>query len=243
MADAARFPYAAARMQHRHGLRPTDTTWHHWHRIEHFGHLIETVRASALGPWIADFTVNVDVHRIERGLRAHYRREVDEVSAWLPRAWSGAAAWMRWLPDLPAIARLRRGQPLPDWLGPESEARILGGQARGAAAGPGELLEARPEGRGDLFALWLKSWEERWPAPRASQRAALGQVRPLVARLAGADDDKSLEAGLRRVFRRHTREPAGAFAWLALLHLDFTRLRGLLLRRRIGLPVSSRGHT
>jgi len=247
MNDAAGFPYAGARMQHRYGRRPADATWQQLARIEDFGHLIQTVRTTALEPWITDFGGSVDVHRIESGLRERYRQEVDEVAGWLPHGWSGAAAWLRWLPDLAAIAHVRRGRPVKGWMLDDPLMRDLAGTAppgENRPAGLSELLEVPAEEMGTAE-LWIEAWQRRWPAAGAAQRPALAAVARAVRRLAGLSA-ANLDAGgepesvLRRIFRRHTREPAGALAYLALLHMQFRRLRGLLLRRRIGLPMASR---
>lgn len=241
MPDSARFAYAAARMQSRYGQRPAASTWSHLARIGDFAHLLQSVRATALAPWVSGFGADAGVHAIEGGLREEFRAEVAEVARWLPRDWRVATAWFAWVPDLGALAYVRRGRSAHDWMADDPVMRVLGGHQRADSAGLAEfaaLLDA-PADRGTVADLWLEAWHERWPrAVPQRRRAAVDRVRRRVRGLLGldgaaADDRAGVEHDLRRAFRRHTREPAGAFAYLALLYIQFRRLRGLLLRPRL----------
>lgn len=241
MPDSARFAYAAARMQSRYGQRPAASTWSHLARIGDFAHLLQSVRATALAPWVSGFGADTGVHAIEGGLRGEFRTRVAEVARWLPPDWHAATAWFAWVPDLAALAYVRRGHSAHDWMADDPVARVLGGHQRADSAGLAEfaaLLDA-PADRGRVADLWLEAWQERWPRAVAQRRrAAVERVQRRVRGLLGldgtaADDRAGVEHDLRRAFRRHTREPAGAFAYLALLYIQFRRLRGLLLQPRL----------
>lgn len=242
MANATGFAYAGARLQARYAGRPTASTWSHFARIGDFGHLVQTVRGAGLGPWVADLGADTGAHGIEARLRDRYRREVHEVARWLPADWEAAGAWFAWIPDLAALAHLRRRRPAWPWMDDDAVARALGGH--GGPRPPGladfaALLDA-PADRGTVADLWLASWRRRWPGTRTRRgRAPLEPLQRHLRALLGLDaaaDRTGAEHGLRRTFRRHTREPAGAFAYLALLYIQFRRLRGLLLQRRL-FPV------
>jgi hypothetical protein len=131
------------------------------------------------------------------------------------------------LPDLPAIAALRRGAG-ESWL-----------QSDGAPAAAAEALDAsRPPAE-----AWLARWRALWPPATPAERRALEQLVTLLREAAaGAGQDAAaaqaaLQRPLRRLFRRHTRAPAGLFAWLTLAWMEFAELRGAVLRRRLGLPL------
>jgi len=236
MTEPTRFAYAGARMQARYGNRPARSAWSQITRIGDFGHLLQALRTSPLAPWISNLTTDSGVHRIESELREHFRGEVNELAGWLPRSWRDAAAWMQWLPDLPAVAHVRRSRPPYPWM---QDDRILA--ALGRARAPGttqgmalkQLLDAPDDGR-PVTAHWLDFWHARWASIGGRRRVALQQVDRLSRyTLPPSAPDEDTEAGLHRLFRRHTREPAGAFAYALLSYLQFVRLRGVLLRSRL----------
>jgi hypothetical protein len=94
---------------------------------------------------------------------------------------------------------------------------------------------------------WLARWRALWPAMGAAERRALDELVALLqdaVRDAARDAPSALAAlqrPLRKLFRRHTRAPAGLFAYLALTWIEFAALRGALLRRRLGLPLEGAG--
>ncbi|HOV03718.1 MAG TPA: hypothetical protein PLG99_04870, partial [Kaistiaceae bacterium] len=59
------------------------------------------------------------------------------------------------------------------------------------------------------------------------------QAEPLIVAVAVSDpaDRAAKLAALRRGFRRHAGEPVAVFFFLGLLWLEFTRLRGEVMRR------------
>jgi hypothetical protein len=103
--------------------------------------------------------------------------------------------------------------------------------AKGAALDPG--------------AAWLKRWRRLWPATLPSERDGLEQlVQLLRMTIAGAAVDAPAALArarlpLRRLFRRHTRGPAGLFIHLLLTWQELVAVRGALLRRRLGLPTEA----
>lgn len=236
MTDSTRFAYAGARMQARYGDRPAQSAWSQITRIGDFAHLLQTLRTSPLAPWISNLATDSGVHRIESELREHFRSEVGELAGWLPRSWRDATAWIQWLPDLPAVAHVRRSRPAYPWMQDDRIFAALG-RARAPASTQGaalkRLLEVPDDGR-PVTAHWLDFWHARWASMSGRRRAALERIDRLSRHvLPPSAPDEGTEAELRRAFRRHTREPAGAFAYALLSYLQFVRLRGVLLRSRL----------
>lgn len=240
MTEATDFAYAGARMQARYGVRPGAAGWNHLGRISDFAHLLQAVRGTAMAPWVAELTASAGVHQIERGLRERFRQEVDEVARWLPRSWRRPAAWLRWLPDLAAIAHVRQQRRAWPWMAEDTVARALVG-GHGQEPTPLTAMERIGTGAGDgqtVIAGWIEAWRECRPDDDGRRFAGLGEadalVRSLIDRQTLWEERRvGFESRLRRLFRSHVREPAGALAYLALLYIQFTRLRGLLLQRRL----------
>ncbi len=244
MTDATAFAFAAARMQARYGARPTDATWRQFSRIGDCAHLLQTVRGTALAPWVADLTDDAGAHRIEAALRWRYRLEVREVARWVPASWRSACAWAAWLPDLSAAAHVRRGRATYGWMADDPVAAALTGRddERSADVAAFAALAGAPDDGRPLVEHWLDTWRARCPPIQPAHHAGVERVHRQARRLlgvaAGGERERSpVEPSLRRVFRRHAREPAGALAYLALLYIQFTRLRGALARRRLFRPA------
>jgi hypothetical protein len=96
---------------------------------------------------------------------------------------------------------------------------------------------------GDRPQDWLQRWRGLWPPVLREERRGLEQLVALLERAAqgAADDAVAAEAALlpplRKLFRRHTRAPAGLFAYLALAWMEFAAVRGALSRRLLALPL------
>lgn len=217
------FAYAGARIQARYGARAPASHWERLLRIGGLGAFLQAARETGLGAWTLQLDPNADAHQIEAQLRLLFRRRVAELAQWAPPAWRPAVEWCAVLPDVPAIAhRLRSGSPAP-WMG--NDARLA------------------PESG----AAWLAHWRKLWPAMLPGEREGLEQLVQLVhTAIAGAEGDAPAALArarqpLRRLFRRHTRAPAGLFIHLLLTWQELVAVRGALLRRRLGLPLEGAG--
>lgn len=104
-----------------------------------------------------------------------------------------------------------------------------------------------PFGRRDAD---VEAWRSEWPRTSGAERARLDElVDALTAhqqRMRSADMQEdgwrlgdALEAGLQRLFRRCTLQPAAPLCHLALIALDLHRLRGAVLRRALFPDVTS----
>lgn len=243
MSRTVAFAYAGARIQARYGRLVVPSTWERLHRLDTVNAFLQAARDTGLRPWVLQIDPGADAHQIEAQLRVLFRRIAREVAEWAPPAWRPAIAWAALLPDLPAIAhRLRGDAPLP-WMAADPLLAWLA-VAEGPRAPP-ELQGLQP-GKGkppEPLAHWLARWRERWPGMPAGERAALEELIRIVRGALGAaavDSHAALAAlqrPLRRLFRRHTRAPAGLVAYLVLTWLEMTAVRGALLRRRLGLPI------
>lgn len=218
------FAYAGARIQARYGRRVPQTTWERLRRLATSRAFVQGARDTALRPWLAQVDPDADAHQVEAQLRALFRRRVRELAGWAPAPWRPAIDWVAVLPDLPAInQRLDRGEgELPEPLRAIAEAH--------AAKQP-------------LAQAWLLRWRGLWPPVLRAERRGLEQLVMLLQRAAqdAATDAPAAEAALlpplHKLFRRHTRAPAGLFAYLALTWMEFSELRGALARRRLALPL------
>lgn len=190
--------------------------------------------------------VHSDSHAMEAALRRQLRQHIDEVARWLPAPWRPAAAWCAVLPELPALQHLLGGASAPAWLLHDERLQAYTDDL------PAQRLQAlhdsryapllrQGHGAADLAAAWAAHWRALWPAeapPR--ERTALDALAALLdrhyaaLRSDGISDSgrarDALEQGLRQGFRRHPRQAATAFYYLALTGLSLERLRGLLTR-------------
>lgn len=235
------FAFPGARIQARYGRLVSTPMWERLERLDTLAGFLQAARDTALRPWIAQLDPAADAHQIEAQLRALFRRRVGELADWAPRPWRPALAWTGVLPDLPAIAARRRGEDTL-WLRADERFGAVGAASARLPAGL-RPLEGALAARQPLAGAWLAHWRALWPATRRSERRALEE---LVALLQGAARDAvhdapaalaALQRPLRRLFRRNTRAPAGLFAYLALAWIEFGRLRGALLRRRLSLTL------
>lgn len=116
MAKDARFAYLQARLQARHGDRPSPDDWRVAEASADLSHYLEAIRRSALKRWVGDLNHEMEPETIERQLRATWRDAVDETAGWAPEEWRPAVEWLRWLPDLPAVEHLLRGAKVAPWM-------------------------------------------------------------------------------------------------------------------------------
>ena len=254
MSAGARFAYAQARLQARHGMRPDDRVWRRLESVGELASYLQTARTTALRSWVAGLHPEHGAHDIELALRQEFRCTVDEVAHWMPAGWQGAVGWVRRLPDLPALHYLLSGGAAPAWLRSDPALR---GFATDTPAGRVQALQDSDctvlltgWQRGvPLSTVWLEHWQSLWPsAPRLVVglealarllRRQLGAL-SLYAGAASAPLHESLRRELNYAFRRYSFQPAAVFAHLGLVALDVHRLREQLLQRVLFAGLTER---
>ena len=224
MSRTVAFAYAGARVQGRYGQLLSENQWERLARIPDFGLFVQTARDTALRPWVVNLDAHTEPHALEASLRAQFRLRVRAVAHWAPAPWRPALRWIEVLPELSAAVHLLGGKPAYPWMAGEPAT---------------VLTRAWGEGRG-LATAWFEHWRSLWPAadPALERLTRLGQhvLKHAQHEDAGAAATR-LRPVLRRLFRSHTRAPAGLVAYLALSWLELMALRGALLRRRFTLPT------
>lgn len=231
-------PYAAARVQSRHGVRLSALAWRGIEAGRHLGQYLEAVRASTLAAWVARIEAAHEPHAIERTLRSEWRQYVRSVASWHPREWQPWLDWWCWLPLLPLLARLTDPSPAPAWMLADD---VCGPIAVGSVAERAAALEATPlapfapavRGQGSIRLAWLEEAERRVPA---IDRETAEQVQRLMrlSDAAMAASASRAAAPLLRLFRAAAGTPVASGCHLALLlSLDVERLRGGLIVRSL----------
>jgi hypothetical protein len=255
MSRRADWSYVQARVQARLGDRLRESDWHMLEAARSFERLLERSQTTSLRRFTDRLTAEMTVHAVERVLRQEWRGLVDEVAAWTRPAWRAAVRWVAYVPDLPVIDRLRRGNA-PDWARDdpifielvEVDAGLPVPGARKAPLAP--LLDSRNQGV-MLLERWLTHWRSLWPRSSSADGRWLNEVVELVGQhvgrlaRAGAHDTsatyrRELAQAFERMFRRHAGTPVAVFCYLGLVGLDLERLRGGLARRRL-FEISSSG--
>lgn len=249
MIQRGHFAFSNARMQARHGMRPTTETWVLLESSGDLAAYLAQAARTSLNRWTHHLSYDMSAQAIERALRSGWRAYVLEVARWVPGAWRDAVACCTWLADLPALEYLLGAQPdLPGWLledGVTAEFAAIEREERDERLG--QSLPAQPGRRGRPVgptARWAGHWRSLWPRTGGRETRGLDALQHLVAehlgRMAEADGPErgqqhrdELGAGLVRIFRRHSRSPAAAFAHLGVIALDLERLRGGLLTRAL----------
>jgi len=163
--------------------------------------------------------------------------------------------WVQWLPQLPVLAQGLRTGRAPEWMARDPFlAGLVGAQGeldRAAlqAAGLGLLVEAAAEGR-DLAEVWIVEWRGRCPSVRRRFRESLDRLAATLLDhqrqfLAAAPDRtwplrRDLDHRLRHLFHVFLLQPAGLFAYLALVAVELERLRAALVSRALFGAEASR---
>lgn len=237
--------YAQSRLQARHGERLTATEWRLLETSRDLQHFLAATSHSALARWVAGLAAQADAHEIERRLRREWTAYVQEIAAWLPHEWRPALDWLRWLPQLQAVARLALAEPAPAWMfsdpvfGPVAPGSPLE-RARALESSDLAPLAAAVRGESTAIEAWLERWSGLVPPADRDARECLALLERLLAKhaaAAGAADQsldplrQDLERRLGRLFRRAASTPVAALCHLALLALDYERLRGDLILR------------
>lgn len=246
MTELSQFAYVQTRLQARYGQLPESPAWRRLEGISSLPHLLQTARTTGLRPWLLNIAAHSDGHTMEKALRQQLRQLIDEVAHWLPPPWRPAVAWCGVLPDLPAVQHLLGAAATPAWVLADERLKPYGHNLpalrlqalRDSLYAP--LLTGPADGQ-VLAAVWSAHWRGLWPAETtAADRAALERLAGLLDRYfatlrADLTQDSArardwLEQRLRLGFRRHPRQAAAAFYYLALAGLGLERLRGLLIR-------------
>jgi hypothetical protein len=250
MTTSNRLAYAQARLQARHGRRPTDDGWRLLEATPDLAGYLQAARATSLRPWVVHLAGDAGTHQIERSLRQDWQIYVAEVAAWVPSAWQPAARWLATLPYLPFFVHLTRGEPVPRWMLDDAElsevAQTDTGQRDKALAAThlARIGEPVREGVPPVDA-WLAAWVIDWPAADVSGGLALERVRhafhshvstilaePLQHPPGPALRHRIAER-LNMAFRRESGRITAVFAHLGLMALDVERLRGGLVLRAL----------
>jgi hypothetical protein len=249
------FGYVQARAQARMAGLPREIDWQRLEATRSLSTFLEEARTTALKPWVAGLSGASDAHDIDRGVRAIFRVEVDAAARWVPDPWRAAVRWVQWLPQLPALGEGLRTGRAPDWMARDGFlARLVGAQGeldRNAlqAAGLGQIVAAAAEGL-DLTEVWLDGWRRRCPSLRRRFREGLDRLAATLLDhqrqfLAVAPDRtwplrRDLDHRLRHLFHVFLLQPAGLFAYLALVALELERLRAALVSRALFAAEASR---
>lgn len=247
MSGRANWGYVQARLQARHGARLDEADWRVLEAAKSLDHFHDRAHMSSLWRFTERIDTQMSTHAIERALRAEWRQYVAEVAAWVPSAWEAPVLWTEYVPDLPLMEGLfgkpspewARGDPIRRWF-PDGEPRS--GSPVQVAAPIAPLLAA--DGGRTLAQRWFGHWRTLWPRRSTVERERLEGLCAMVvdhlARLAEAgpqDTSRPYRLALgrtcERVFRRHSGTPTAVFAHLVLVALDFERLRGGLVHRRL----------
>lgn len=258
MADDARLAYLQARLQARHGDRPSPEDWRVAEASIDLSHYLDAIRRTPLKRWVADINHEMEPEAIERQLRAAWRDAVEQVAAWAPQEWRAAIEWLRWLPDLPVIDHLMRGAKVPPWMRTDPVLRELAfdePQRRREALAALPLAPLQP-GEEDaaprVVDAWIEEWRRRMPGegrdPRGAPAAILERVRKHVEAMRGSDeaDGRRLRHVLAEHLARHFRHAAGTpgamLAHLALDGLELERVRAGVMTRRL-MPARVEGRS
>lgn len=255
MAESARFGYLQARLQARHGQRPSSDDWRVVEASVDLRHFLDAVRATSLRRWVRAVSADSSALEIESVMRMAWRDAVEESASWPPGSWREALLWLRWLPDLPALTRLLSGQGTLPWMLLDPVIRPL------AFEQPEAFLDALKQSpmapmagalgaHADVARAWFAVWQQLLPstapsgvlAELAELRAAVNEHLQAMAEAEVETDGQVLRAQLAQRFTRLFRRGAGTItallAFLGLESLELQRIRANLLTRRLLRPVA-----
>ncbi|HYW04590.1 MAG TPA: hypothetical protein VFA86_11690 [Gammaproteobacteria bacterium] len=232
------FLYAGARLQARYGPRTSPAAWRRLGGLPEAPEWLAGLASTELHPYLAGLEPGSGAHALERELRRRFRREVEAVAHWVPTGWRASVRWTSRLPDLALLAAVARGEAPPEWAREAGSpvTTVASTALREPDADTEALLAAIAAGAWPV-AAWVDLWRRRWARERTGPAASLRKLADdMVATLttepgvtaAGSDP---LARRLERSFRRHTRDAAGAAAFLVLRWLDTRRLCAGLAQR------------
>jgi hypothetical protein len=239
------FAYAQARLQARHARLPEAASWHALEASRSAGHYLAASRTGPLAHWTEGLDEDCNVQRIERQLRAMWRRYVGEVAHWCPARWQPATQWFGTLGELAVIdAACRRAGAQPWAQADEPLAALAQPDAarrepalRALRLTPFAALTDRSPA-GDAAAIWLHQWQRLLPPALGDAALIQRPAEILLPRWLGnggsrAANAEPAEGQLRKLFRRHAASAVAVFAHLALVALALERLRGGLVVRSL----------
>jgi hypothetical protein len=240
------FAYVQARVQARFGALIDDTLCHRLAADRGLSSFLEEARGTPLAHWVAGFSRFSDTHHIEQGLRQRFHDLIHETAGWVPKEWRDAVIWIAWLPELPLLRHLLKGDAAPPWatagplLGPRLR-EVDNDIHRAVHDAGGEALLPEVDVTWTPETAWVAHWHTLWPACSRPERHALEQLIALTrshgAAFAATRPDQGWQerlgfrAQLRRLFRRGAMQPVALFTYLALVATDLERLRGTLVNR------------
>lgn len=250
MAASNRLAYVQARLQARHGRRPTEDRWRLLEATPDLAGYLQAARATSLNPWVVHLPAESGTHQIERSLRRDWQLYVDEISGWLPPAWRTASQWLGTLPFLQFFLHLIRNEPIPRWM---TEDPVLSAVAQADFERRADALTdtrlariAEPLMAGvPPVTAWLDAWESQWPEQKPSDKEPLGKLRRAfeshISHLLAEPLEHPPGPALRRqllerfntAFRRGSGRITAVFAHLGLMALDVERLQGGLVLRTL----------
>jgi hypothetical protein len=227
MIQDSEFAYIQARIQARHGARPSDATWRRLEAIADLTGFLYGLRETSLAPWVKPLTASADSHAIEQLIRDRWAAYTELIASRAPLAWKPAIAWCAFLPALPAAHYLRRNMDVPVWVGEDPYLKSLDRS---------DIEELRS------LDAWVEKWQGLWP--RTSTRLAatmtslqdriIGHLQMMRDGAGNGDDLRAdLDTAFTRYFRRFAQSPIAVFCHLGLTALDVERMRGGLMVRRL----------
>jgi len=225
------FAYVQARVQARHGARPSVATWRYLDAAADLAGYLHGLRETSLAPWVRPITPSDTSHDMERTLRGQWSAYTRRIASWAPSPWRPAIACLSTLPQLPALEYLRHSEKPLAWLANDPQLKLPGAES---------MRENRLDG-------WLSDWRRQWPHTADSQRDALGKLQgEVITHLKYMDDAgnaqdgdrlrEQLEALFKRNFRRYAQNVIAVFCHLGLTALDVERMRGGLITRILFAP-------
>lgn len=258
MAENSRLAYLQARLQARHGDRPSPDDWRVIESSSDLSHYLDAVRRTPLRRWVSDINHEMEPETIERQLRAAWRDAVDQVARWSPEEWRPAVEWLRWLPDLPGVEHLMRGAKVPPWMRADPVMRELAfdePQRRREALAQLPLAPVHPasEPAGPaVVEAWIDEWRRRLPAAGRDPQGDLAQLMDLarahLEAMRSSDEAdgialrSSLAGRVARWFRRGAGTATALFSHLVLDGLELERLRAGIMSRRL-MPERAEGRS
>jgi hypothetical protein len=244
------FAYVQARLQARHGQRPSEDRWRLLESSPDLASYLQGARSTSLRPWVVHLPPESNAHRVERSLRNDWEAYVGDVSAWVPRPWRAGVDWYATLPYLPFFVHLLRGEPVPGWMRDDASLGHLAtaepDRRREAltASVMGGIADALTGGVAPMVA-WLNGWAANWPEVGSGVARSLLEIRAAFERHyetirlnpaghpVGPRLRAPLLARLNTLFRRHSGQIAAVFAHIGLMSLDLERMRGGLVIRAL----------